>query len=283
MGVQVEQDGHTKPDMFSTTPRIGVPDFLQKLISLRTSTRETSWGVVTMTAPSMLQVFKNCTKEMCSSLVPGGESMTKKSMSPQSTSFKNCLISPVFLGPLQITASSRLGSINATLITPRFSFTYTGCHPAPDCVTVCPSRPSMVGAEGPQMSTSRRPTSGRERSSSRSAEEVPGAGAVRGEEREKASWAARVDLPTPPLPDRTRILCLMFLPIRCSMRAMSGSTGGASPFARAVEESEQAAWLGQPAQAEDCPAASLSVPGHAGGAVGGTVRDALGSAVVRSG
>ena len=39
----------------------------QKLISLRTSMMETSWGVVTMIAPSTLEAFKNCAIEMCSS------------------------------------------------------------------------------------------------------------------------------------------------------------------------------------------------------------------------
>ena len=39
----------------------------QKLISLRTSMMETSWGVVTMMAPSTLEAFNNCAIEMCSS------------------------------------------------------------------------------------------------------------------------------------------------------------------------------------------------------------------------
>lgn len=41
------------PLMFSTTPRTGRPSFLQKLTSLRTSMRETCWGVVIMIAPSI--------------------------------------------------------------------------------------------------------------------------------------------------------------------------------------------------------------------------------------
>lgn len=37
--------------------------FLQKLISLRTSAMDTSWGVVTTTAPSTRAAFRNCARE----------------------------------------------------------------------------------------------------------------------------------------------------------------------------------------------------------------------------
>ena len=47
------QVGQTNPDMFSITPRIGRLTFRQKSNSFRTSKSETSWGVVTITAPSM--------------------------------------------------------------------------------------------------------------------------------------------------------------------------------------------------------------------------------------
>ena len=52
MTLSVLQQGHIKPLIFSTTPIILVFVFLQKLISLRTSDNETSWGVVTIMAPS---------------------------------------------------------------------------------------------------------------------------------------------------------------------------------------------------------------------------------------
>ena len=51
--------------------------FLQKLTSFRTSMMATSWGVVTMTAPSTSAPFRNCAMEICSSDVPGGVSMTR--------------------------------------------------------------------------------------------------------------------------------------------------------------------------------------------------------------
>ncbi len=42
MSVWCEQFGHTNPLIFSTTPNIAVLVFRQKLISLRTSAKETS-------------------------------------------------------------------------------------------------------------------------------------------------------------------------------------------------------------------------------------------------
>lgn len=71
------QLGHTKPDMFSTKPKIGIFAFLQKSISLRTSCSATSWGVVIMTAPSMPLCFKKEANDKCSSDVPGGVSTNK--------------------------------------------------------------------------------------------------------------------------------------------------------------------------------------------------------------
>src|SRR5205085_7151439 len=89
------QLGQTNPDMFSTMPRTRIPAFRQKSSSLRTSRRATSCGVVTITAPSTpasvlpadsLACLKKVEILRCSSLVPGGVSMTKKSNSSQSTS-----------------------------------------------------------------------------------------------------------------------------------------------------------------------------------------------------
>lgn len=45
------QDGQTKTDIFSTTPKIFMLTFRQKSISFRTSNKATSCGVVTITAP----------------------------------------------------------------------------------------------------------------------------------------------------------------------------------------------------------------------------------------
>lgn len=63
--------------------------------------------------------------------------------------------------------------------------------------------------------------------------------------RAKASCAAKVLLPTPPLPERTNILCLIAR-IRAAMAALSGS----GPLGAEA----QAAWLGQPAQEGADPA-----------------------------
>jgi hypothetical protein len=65
------------PLIFSMSPSTGNPIFLQKLISLLTSKRETACGVVTMIAPSGLSSFSNSQIVMCSSEVPGGVSITK--------------------------------------------------------------------------------------------------------------------------------------------------------------------------------------------------------------
>lgn len=69
---------------------------------------------------------------------------------------------------------------------------YTGTHPSLLWCTGWPSKPSMRGIEGPVKSTSRIPT------------------LAVGEElrRERASCAETEDLPTPPFPEQTMMMCL---------------------------------------------------------------------------
>mmetsp|Transcript_15325 Transcript_15325/g.51545 ORF Transcript_15325/g.51545 Transcript_15325/m.51545 type:complete len:259 (+) Transcript_15325:433-1209(+) len=225
-------------DMFSTTPRTFVDVLRQKFNSLRTSCMETSCGVVTTTAPSTFEFFKYCTTLMCSSDVPGGVSIIRKSRSPQSTSVRNCLMSPFLRGPRHMTALSSSGSMKPTDMTPRppapSTSTYTGDQPLDDWCTDRPFRPSMRGTDGPQMSTSSSPTSKPREASA------------------KASWQETVDLPTPPLPERTRSLCLTLLR-RSLTRSGVGSTALPAPEAHAEA-------LGQPAHAEALPAASDAGP-----------------------
>lgn len=64
------QQGHIKIDIFSTTPKILMLTLRQKSISLRTSNRDTSWGVVTSIAPVNAAFDKYETAERCSSDVP---------------------------------------------------------------------------------------------------------------------------------------------------------------------------------------------------------------------
>src|SRR5439155_26474708 len=52
MSVCLPQCGHTKPLMFSITPRMSILTAFAKAIDLRTSRRDTCCGVVTTTAPS---------------------------------------------------------------------------------------------------------------------------------------------------------------------------------------------------------------------------------------
>ena len=75
--IRGERSGRVRPHIFSTTPRTGSFVILQKLSSFRTSAIATSCGVVTTTAPSIVDVLRYCTIEMCSSEVPGGVSMMR--------------------------------------------------------------------------------------------------------------------------------------------------------------------------------------------------------------
>mmetsp|Transcript_45702 Transcript_45702/g.97411 ORF Transcript_45702/g.97411 Transcript_45702/m.97411 type:complete len:354 (+) Transcript_45702:275-1336(+) len=223
-----ELKGARKPDMFSTTPRIRVLVFAQKESSLRTSIRLTSCGVLTMSAPSEgpSALERNCTREMCSSDVPGGVSISRKSSCPHSTSVRNCLISPFLRGPRQMTASSSLGSMKPMDITPNSTssssppsavagaVTYTGDQPEALWCTLWPRSPSICGMDGPQMSTSSSPT------------RSPRAASA------NASCADIVLLPTPPFPESTST-------IRCTsdrrdlITARSGSSLRPSPSAQA--------------------------------------------------
>lgn len=115
--------GQAKPDIFSTTPIIGTPTFLQNVISFLTSNKLTSCGVVITMAPVSPASFKYSTMLKCSSDVPGGVSTSKYSSSSQSTSLRNCLIRSFFLGPRQITASSKLGRMKPIDIKLKFSST----------------------------------------------------------------------------------------------------------------------------------------------------------------
>ena len=65
---------------------------------------------------------------------------------------------------------------------------------------------------------------------------------VLGSEREKdcARRVVKVDLPTPPLPERMRSLCLML-----ERRDIIAGRSGSGPFGVVA----QICWLGQPAQA----------------------------------
>jgi hypothetical protein len=66
------QCGQVNPDMFSTTPIIGISVLMQKLISFLTSNSDISCGVVTTIAPFIFVFFRYCIIDRCSSDVPGG-------------------------------------------------------------------------------------------------------------------------------------------------------------------------------------------------------------------
>lgn len=81
MSVHSLHVGHTNPLIFSTMPRMFKPVFRQNVISLRTSSSDTSCGVVTITTPSQFTSsfgsFIHSATVMCSSDVPGGVSTIK--------------------------------------------------------------------------------------------------------------------------------------------------------------------------------------------------------------
>lgn len=77
-------------------------------------------------------------------------------------------------------------------MTPRLSLTQTGLQPALLTWIVSCSTPIILGMLGPQMSVSIIPTM-------ESALEAKAC----------ASMVVKVDLPTPPFPERIRILCFM--------------------------------------------------------------------------
>ncbi len=88
MSVSWPQCGHTNPLIFSIIPRIGILTFLAKFIAFFASRRATSCGVITMTIPSASGISWQILKG--SSPVPGGRSMTSKSLSVHEVSSRNC-------------------------------------------------------------------------------------------------------------------------------------------------------------------------------------------------
>src|SRR5687768_10517737 len=74
IAVSCPQAGHTKVDMFSTTPSTGTLSLRNMARPLRASMSATSCGVVTTTAPA-IGIF--CAMVSCASPVPGGKSATR--------------------------------------------------------------------------------------------------------------------------------------------------------------------------------------------------------------
>merc|ERR1719215_778817 len=121
-------------------------------------------------------------------------------------------------------------------ITASLSSTYTGDQPSLLWCTSCPTKPNILGTEGPQMSTSNKPAS------------------MFLAAKPKESWAETVLLPTPPLPESTKIFRFTLTSLSLTS-ATAGSGFFASPLAHAF-------WFGHPAQDEAFPAKSLLTPTH---------------------
>ena len=111
---------------------------------------------------------------------------------------------------------------------------YTGHQPRLDWCTLSPATPIIVGCDGPQMSMSSRPT----------CLSMPAS--------PRAICAENVLLPTPPLPDKTKIVCLTSSKLFATT-FKAGSSSLARPEAHNF-------WFGHPAQPAALPAESLDGP-----------------------
>ena len=155
---------------------------------------------------------------------------------------------PDFLGPRQMMAEVGEGSMRPMEMAERFGVMYTGDQPEEEAWICSEAIPRMVGMEGPQMSTSMIPVW--QASSAANAQ---------------ASWAQKVDLPTPPLPLRMRI----FRWTRDMRERMRGRDGSGPVGLLEAHIS----WLAQPEQASALPAWVESTPGQWSGALGGTTEE----------
>ena|ERR1711971_1125323 len=122
----------------------------------------------------------------------------------QSTSLRNCLIRPFFLGPRQIMAASVDGSRNSTDMHERLSVTNAGVHPEDDAWTYWFRRPRIVGIDGPHTSMS--------------STAVCASGSLA---QAHASCDVKVLFPTPPLPLIIKIL----EPMHCMRSRITGRSG----------------------------------------------------------
>src|SRR5262245_8804852 len=152
-GSTVPHLGHAYPLMFSTMPSTGVLTWANIAMPRPTSSRATSCGVVTTTAPLRGTC---CTRVSWASPVPGGRSTTRKSSVPQSTSRRNWRTMPITIGPRQMTGerSSRKKPIDMSRIPKRS----TGRMRLSADTSGRASVPSMMGRLGPYTSASIKPT-----------------------------------------------------------------------------------------------------------------------------
>ena len=172
--------------MFSTMPRIGTLTWSNIAMPRRASISARSCGVETITAPASGTFWAIVS---CVSPVPGGMSTTSTSSSPHTTSRKSWLSAEITIGPRQTTGapSSIRKPIDITL-TPNFRAGRASCRQAP--ALGLEWIPNSLGIDGPNRSASRTPTASPSFASP------------------TARLQATVDLPTPPLPEATAMMCL---------------------------------------------------------------------------
>ncbi|MBA7673693.1 hypothetical protein ES703_81896 [subsurface metagenome] len=148
--------GQISPLIFSTIPSIFKLSFCAKVTDFLTSRIEISWGVVTIIA---LVAGTNWAIDNGSSPVPGGASTINQSRAPHWISFRNCSITFILSGPLQIIASFLSGRRNPIEASFRLSLIITGSILLSLDTSICSlSTPSIKGRFGPCISISKRPT-----------------------------------------------------------------------------------------------------------------------------
>lgn len=140
-----------------------------------------------------------------------------------------------------------------TDMTPRLSCTYTGDQPDEEECTCSEAIPRMVGIDGPQMSTSIMPVyPSRSVQVSTETTHVGHTCVSSSAANAQPNCAVNVDLPTPPLPESTSILCFTL-----SMRWRTSGRAGSGPR---VTPDAHISWFAHPAQASALPACSDCVP-----------------------
>ena len=128
-------------------PSTGIPTVFKKPTALRESSSATACPVVTTTAP----VISGMSWQMVSgsSPVPGGASITSTSRSPHFTSERNCLSTPSFSGPRQMSGVSPSFMMEPMEIIFRPGAASRGSISWPSEACALPSAPVMRATEGP--------------------------------------------------------------------------------------------------------------------------------------
>ena len=137
--------------MFSTIPIIGMFISFAIFTAFETIMETRSCGLVTITIPSTGMDWNIVSG---TSPVPGGQSMTITSTSPQITSVQNCFTIPAITGPLQSTGEVTSSKSRFTLTASIPVVVFMGIIPPSGAASQSPLSPKAFGIEGPVTSAS---------------------------------------------------------------------------------------------------------------------------------